>query len=59
MRHLRAVNQKARRIDDYIASLDEDVVALQGPGQGGRSKLHRNPGKCPLRGHEDPFLRQG
>jgi hypothetical protein len=36
MRHLRAVNQKARRIDDYIASLDEDVVALQGPGQGGR-----------------------
>ena len=35
MRHLRAVNQKARRIDDYIASLDEDVVALQGRGQGG------------------------
>ena len=35
MRHLRAVNQKARRIDDYIASLDEDVVALQGRGQAG------------------------
>ena len=33
MKHLRAVNQKARRIEDYIASLDEDVVALQGPQQ--------------------------
>jgi hypothetical protein len=43
MRHLRAVNQKARRIDDYIASLDEDVVALQGPGQGGRGGNPANP----------------
>ena len=33
MKHLRAVNQKARRIEDYLASLDEDVVALQGPQQ--------------------------
>jgi hypothetical protein len=37
------VNQKARRIDDYIASLDEDVVALQGPGQGGRGGNPANP----------------
>lgn len=43
MRHLRAVNQKARRIDDYIASLDEDVVALQGQGQGGRGGNPANP----------------
>ncbi|HEV8147730.1 MAG TPA: quinohemoprotein amine dehydrogenase subunit gamma [Bryobacteraceae bacterium] len=43
MRHLRAVNQKARRIDDYVASLDEDVVALQGPGQGGRGGNPANP----------------
>ena len=31
MKHLRAVNKKARRIDDYVASLSEDVVALQNP----------------------------
>ena len=35
MRHLRAVNQKARRIEDFVAAQDEDVVALQGRGQGG------------------------
>jgi hypothetical protein len=35
MRHLRAVNQKARRIEDFVASQEEDVVALQGRGQGG------------------------
>src|SRR5207253_395240 len=26
MKHLRAINQKARRIEDYLALLDEDVV---------------------------------
>ncbi|MEO8026609.1 MAG: quinohemoprotein amine dehydrogenase subunit gamma [Bryobacteraceae bacterium] len=31
MRHLKAINKKAQRIDDFIASADEDVVALQGP----------------------------
>src|ERR1700674_4540504 len=31
MKHLRAVNQKARRIEDHLASMTEDVVALQGP----------------------------
>ncbi|MGA2881108.1 MAG: quinohemoprotein amine dehydrogenase subunit gamma [Bryobacteraceae bacterium] len=31
MKHLRAVNQKARRIDDFVASKREDVVGLQGP----------------------------
>ena len=46
MRHLRAVNQKARRIEDFVASQDEvsqdeDVVALQGRGQGGGGA--RNP----------------
>jgi hypothetical protein len=30
MKHLRAVNQKARRIDEHLASLEQFVVALQG-----------------------------
>jgi hypothetical protein len=29
MKHLRAINKKARRVDDYVASLAEDVVGLQ------------------------------
>lgn len=29
MKHLRAVNKKARRIDDVVASAGNDVVALQ------------------------------
>jgi hypothetical protein len=29
MKHLRPVNKKARRVDDYVASLTEDVVAMQ------------------------------
>jgi len=29
MKHLRAINKKARRVDNYVASLAEDVVALQ------------------------------
>src|SRR5579883_904168 len=29
MKHLRAVNKKARRIDDLVAAAAEDVVALQ------------------------------
>ena len=29
MKHIRAVNRKARRIDEMVSSLDADVVALQ------------------------------
>jgi hypothetical protein len=29
MKHLRAANRKARRIDEYVTSLTEDVVAMQ------------------------------
>jgi hypothetical protein len=29
MKHLRAANKKARRIDEHITSLTEDVVAMQ------------------------------
>ena len=29
MKHLRPANKKARRIDEYVSSLAEDVVAMQ------------------------------
>ena len=29
MKHLRPANRKARRVDEYVASLTEDVVGLQ------------------------------
>jgi len=32
MRHLRPLNKKAQRIDDFIAAKDKDVVGLQNPG---------------------------
>ena len=33
MRHIRAVNRKARRIEEHVASVEGDSVALQqGPG---------------------------
>ena len=31
MRHMRPLNKKARRIDEYVVSLEKDVVALQNP----------------------------
>jgi hypothetical protein len=33
MKHLRAVNQKARRIENYLDSAGDDVHALQAPQQ--------------------------
>jgi len=32
MKHLRAVNQKAQRIERHAEALKEDIVALQSPG---------------------------
>jgi len=32
MRHIRAINQKAQRIESQAESLKEDIVALQSPG---------------------------
>jgi hypothetical protein len=32
MKHLRAINRKARRLDAIAMAAREDVVALQGPG---------------------------
>ena len=31
MKHLRPLNKKARRIDDYVSAVKGDVVALQNP----------------------------
>jgi len=31
MKHMQPLNRKAQRIDDYVASRAEDVVALQNP----------------------------
>jgi hypothetical protein len=39
MKHLRAVNQKARRIETQAAAQQEDIVALQAPG-GAATKVH-------------------
>ena len=42
MGHVRAVNQKARRIDaETMAPAEGDVVALQGPGGGPLQRLDR------------------
>jgi len=30
MKHLRAINKKALRMDDYLSAMREDVIALQG-----------------------------
>ena len=39
MKHLRAVNQKAQRIESNAEALKEDIVALQAPG-GSAPKVH-------------------
>jgi hypothetical protein len=40
MRHLRPLNKKARRIEDQIALLREDVVAMQNPPQARPGRPH-------------------
>ena len=40
MKHLRALNKKARRIDANIVSAKEDVMALQGPPAAGPARPH-------------------
>ncbi len=39
MKHLRAVNRKARRIDEIVTSRREDVVALQDSGGGAEGRI--------------------
>ena len=40
MKYLRAVNQKARRIENHLAASEDDVRALQGPPQQQPPKPH-------------------
>ena len=42
MKHLRALNKKAQRIDEFVAAREEDVVALQNPSnrQGQQQRPH-------------------
>ena len=47
MKHMRPVNRKAKRIDEYVDSLNEDVVALQNP-QGGAQPRPHVPMGCAL-----------
>jgi hypothetical protein len=45
MKHLRAVNRKARRIDDIVTSRRQDVVALQDPAAAPKAHI---PTGCSL-----------
>jgi hypothetical protein len=40
MKHLRAVNKKAKRIDDFVAAREGDVVGLQNPSPPTPPKPH-------------------
>ena len=33
MKHMRALNKKAKRIGEHVAAMEEDVVGLQNPAQ--------------------------
>ena len=34
MKHLKAINKKAERVEGFLAAQENDVVALQGGGEG-------------------------
>jgi hypothetical protein len=40
MRHLKPINKKARRIDDQVAAITDDVVALQNGNQPAQQRPH-------------------
>lgn len=48
MKHLRPLNKKAQRIDDYFAARDEDVVALQNPSNPRQGQRPHVPMGCSL-----------
>jgi hypothetical protein len=47
MKHLRAVNQKARRIEEHVGQIKNDVVAMQGP-QGPAAQRPHVPMGCAI-----------
>ena len=48
MKHMRPLNKKAKRIDEYVESLNDDVVALQNPQGGGAQQRPHVPMGCAL-----------
>jgi len=48
MKHLRPLNKKAQRIDDFIAAREEDVVALQNPSSRQAPQRPHVPMGCSL-----------
>lgn len=48
MKHIRAVNQKAVKIEEFIASAGEDVFALQEGGEQSPAKRPHYPMGCSL-----------
>src|SRR3989442_1635922 len=48
MKHIRAVNQKAAKIEEYVASAGDDVFALQEGGEGAPHKRPHYPMGCSL-----------
>jgi hypothetical protein len=47
MKHIRAVNQKARRIEEHVEQNKDDVVAMQGP-QGAAAQRPHVPMGCTI-----------
>jgi quinohemoprotein amine dehydrogenase gamma subunit len=47
MKHIRAVNQKARRIEEHVEQNKDDVVAMQGP-QGPAAQRPHVPMGCTI-----------
>jgi len=48
MKHLRPLNKKALRIDEYVASRHEDIYALQNQGNGPVQQRPHVPMGCSL-----------
>ena len=48
MKHLRAVNKKAARIDAQVSMMKEDVVGLQNAGNGGNGQAPQQRPHVPM-----------
>ena len=48
MKHMRPLNKKAQRIDNFVAARDEDVVAMQNPNNRQQPQRPHVPMGCSL-----------